>query len=130
MVWLALCAFNSAHIHTIFHSLPFSAQSPNPVELQLTLTGFLEKKAPAFVAELWRMLASAQASPSGIPSTLLESRKFELVEQQRRAADAAAAAAAAVFGQAAGAATAAAAASVAAGALAPAPHLQEAVTAT
>ena len=35
-------------------------QSPNPLELQLTLTGFLEKRAPAFVAELWDVLISAQ----------------------------------------------------------------------
>ena len=35
-------------------------ESPNPLELQLTLTGFLEKRAPAFVAELWDVLLSAQ----------------------------------------------------------------------
>ena len=60
------------------------------MELQKTLTGFLEKRTPAFVAELWRMLASAQSTGNGIPSAILEGRKAELLEQSRVALAAAA----------------------------------------
>ena len=53
-------------------------------EVQLALTGFLDKEAAPFVAELWGLLVSAQASPSGMPASFLEAKK-----QQLAAADAA-----------------------------------------
>lgn len=42
-----------------------SKESPDPRELQMYLTGFLEKQAQAFVVELWGVLISAQASKTG-----------------------------------------------------------------
>ena len=45
------------------------------------LLGFLDKKTPAFVEELWGLLASAQNSPLGIPAVFLEKKKNEI---QRR----------------------------------------------
>ena len=60
--------------------------TPDPCELQLLLTGFLERQAQPFVAALWTMLADAQAGAQGIPSTLLEAKKAELIAAQVRAA--------------------------------------------
>lgn len=41
--------------------------------MQINLTGFLNaRRAREFMAELWQMLAESQASPDGIPSSLVE----------------------------------------------------------
>jgi len=79
-----------------------SALTPplDPRELQINLTGFLEKNARPFVLELWKMLLSAQASSMGIPQALLDAKKAELqavqqAAQQQALAQAAAARAAA-----------------------------------
>src|SRR4051812_24085822 len=37
-------------------------QEPSPRELQISLTGFLERNTKSFVTELWKMLASASAN--------------------------------------------------------------------
>uniref|UniRef100_K3WPJ3 PWI domain-containing protein n=1 Tax=Globisporangium ultimum (strain ATCC 200006 / CBS 805.95 / DAOM BR144) TaxID=431595 RepID=K3WPJ3_GLOUD len=50
----------------------------DPRHLQISLTGFLEKDAPAFTEELWNLLLSAQAHATGIPTQLLEKKKQEL----------------------------------------------------
>merc|ERR1739840_58535 len=43
------------------------------------LTGFLNgKNARIFMGELWDLLVSAQASPSGIPKQFLDQKKEEL----------------------------------------------------
>ena len=57
----------------------------DPRELQINLTGFLEKAARPFVADLWALLLSAQSSPSGIPQQLIDAKKAELVQAQRAA---------------------------------------------
>lgn len=57
----------------------------DPRELQINLTGFLEKAARPFVAELWALLLSAQASPSGIPQQLIDAKKAELLQAQQAA---------------------------------------------
>jgi len=56
-------------------------EAPDPKNMQLQLTGFLEKKAGQFVQELWTLLVDAQSSVGGIPSAFLEQKK----EQMRRA---------------------------------------------
>lgn len=38
-------------------------------KIQLEITGFLEKHTPAFMAELWTLMANAQQQKGGIPST-------------------------------------------------------------
>lgn len=53
-------------------------EKPDPRQLQVAITGFLEKDAPAFTQELWELLLSAQAHPTGIPTQLLEKKKQEL----------------------------------------------------
>ena len=60
-----------------------SSTHPDPRELQVTLTGFLEKEASTFVQELWKLLVSAQDSSTGIPAALLEEKKAQISAQQR-----------------------------------------------
>jgi serine/arginine repetitive matrix protein 1 len=63
----------------------------DPRELQINLTGFLEKQARPFVLELWQMLLSAQSNPTGIPQALLDAKKAELLAAQQAAQQQAAA---------------------------------------
>jgi serine/arginine repetitive matrix protein 1 len=60
----------------------------DPRALQLNLTGFLERNAGPFVRELWALLRSAAASPSGIPQQFLDEKAAELAarDAERRAA--------------------------------------------
>lgn len=46
--------------------------------MQISLTGFLEKKTPIFMAELWRLLLSAQDSPVKVPAEFIEQKKEEM----------------------------------------------------
>jgi serine/arginine repetitive matrix protein 1 len=50
----------------------------DPRQLQVALTGFLEKQAGAFMEELWLLLLSAQSNPTGIPSAILDKKKQEM----------------------------------------------------
>ncbi|KAL4100343.1 hypothetical protein PRIC1_008137 [Phytophthora ramorum] len=50
----------------------------DPRQLQMALTGFLEKQAGAFTEELWQLLLSAQSHPTGIPSAILDKKKQEM----------------------------------------------------
>ena len=52
--------------------------SPDPKQMQLDVTGFLEKQAGSFVEELWTLLLDAQQNPHGIPSAFVASKKAEL----------------------------------------------------
>ncbi|KAJ1956999.1 hypothetical protein IWQ62_005183, partial [Dispira parvispora] len=54
---------------------------PDPVDIQINLTGFLENKAGPFVQELWQLLLSAQSSIGGIPPVFLEQKKQEIQKQ-------------------------------------------------
>lgn len=58
----------------------------DPKMLQISMTGFMERKAGAFCSELWKNLLSAQASPVGVPQEFLERKKQEL-EKKRHEAD-------------------------------------------
>ncbi|WFD42973.1 hypothetical protein MPSI1_001624 [Malassezia psittaci] len=55
---------------------------PDPRKMQISLTGFLEKRARPFMAELWSLLLSAQESVAGIPRLFVEQKKAEM--QQKR----------------------------------------------
>jgi serine/arginine repetitive matrix protein 1 len=50
--------------------------------MQMMLTGFLEKKTPDFMKELWRLLLSAQASPLKVPPEFIELKKAEMRQRQ------------------------------------------------
>ena len=55
---------------------------PKIKELQIMITGFLDKDAPKFSKALWGLLLSAQNGAQGVPQELLEAKKHEL-EQER-----------------------------------------------
>ncbi|KAH9879042.1 hypothetical protein J1614_002477 [Plenodomus biglobosus] len=57
-------------------------QFPNIKEIQIQLTGFLNKDTAAFCKELWDLMLSAQDSPVGVPRELLEAKKLELQQEQ------------------------------------------------
>jgi hypothetical protein len=50
--------------------------------MQVQLTGFLERNAKTFMADLWDMLISAQSSAVGIPAVIIEQRQQEQQQQQ------------------------------------------------
>jgi serine/arginine repetitive matrix protein 1 len=74
-------------IEFIFNQLEESdARGPDPRKMQINLTGFLNgKNARLFMAELWKMLDSAQQNESGIPAELLEAKKEEIKNRQEEA---------------------------------------------
>ncbi|KAI8940291.1 hypothetical protein NX059_003992 [Plenodomus lindquistii] len=57
-------------------------QFPKIKEIQIQLTGFLNKDTAAFCKELWDLMLSAQDSPMGVPRELLEAKKLELQQEQ------------------------------------------------
>lgn len=59
--------------------LPLSLQFPDPKEMQINLTGFLNpKNARVFLGELWEHLCSAQDNIGGIPAKFVEQKKEEI----------------------------------------------------
>ena len=68
-------------MHVLF---PFLfLQHPNPKEMQINLTGFLNgKNARVFIGELWEHLLSAQENITGIPNQFLEQKKNEIKQRQ------------------------------------------------
>ncbi|CCU99615.1 unnamed protein product [Malassezia sympodialis ATCC 42132] len=57
-------------------------QFPDPRKMQIALTGFLEKRAPPFMHELWGHLLSAQVSVGGVPRAFVEQKKREMQAQR------------------------------------------------
>ena len=54
-------------------------QYPDPKELQISVTGFLNgKNARIFMGELWALLVSAQENIGGVPADFLEKKKEEI----------------------------------------------------
>ncbi|CAG8741406.1 4880_t:CDS:2 [Cetraspora pellucida] len=56
----------------------------DPRMMQINLTGFLERNAPIFVTELWKLLLSAQDCESGIPAIFLEQKMEEIRKRKDR----------------------------------------------
>ncbi|OEH79001.1 pwi domain-containing protein [Cyclospora cayetanensis] len=57
-----------------------------PKKLAISLTGFVGKQATNFVRELWKLLLSAQDTPTGIPPEFLENRRLEMERKREEAA--------------------------------------------
>ena len=55
---------------------------PDIKNLQIQLTGFLDKDTAPFCKELWKLCLSAQANPQGVPQELLEAKKLELIQEK------------------------------------------------
>ncbi|KAF2756682.1 PWI domain-containing protein [Pseudovirgaria hyperparasitica] len=63
---------------------PTKTPSPFPKikEIQIQLTGFLDREVATFCKELWQMCISAQSSPQGVPKELLEAKKLEMIQEK------------------------------------------------
>lgn len=57
----------------------------DPKMLQVSLTGFMERKAASFCSELWQHLLSAQASPVGVPQEFIDRKKDDLRQKRDEA---------------------------------------------
>lgn len=55
---------------------------PDIKDLQIKLTGFLDKDTAKFCKELWNLCLSAQSNPQGVPKELLEAKKLELIQEK------------------------------------------------
>lgn len=49
----------------------------NGKEVQISLTGFMEKNTAKFMKELWTLLLSAQNNASGVPQQFLDAKQEE-----------------------------------------------------
>ena len=81
--WIAtrveqMMGFEDDILAELIMSLLESDSHPDPRRMQITLTGFLEKRAAPFMNELWRLLLSAQASVGGVPRAFVEQKKREM----------------------------------------------------
>jgi serine/arginine repetitive matrix protein 1 len=52
-------------------------QVVNGKEVQISLTGFMEKNTAKFMKELWTLLLSAQKNASGVPQQFLDAKEEE-----------------------------------------------------
>lgn len=55
--------------------------------MQLDITGFLDKKAGPFCAELWSLLVDAQSNPHGIPTKFIQQKREEIINREKAAAN-------------------------------------------
>lgn len=54
----------------------------NGKEIQISLTGFMEKNTGKFMKELWTLLLSAQNNSSGVPQQFLDAREADTKKKQ------------------------------------------------
>lgn len=52
-------------------------QEVNGKEVQISLTGFMEKNTAKFMKELWTLLLSAHKNASGVPQQFLDAKEEE-----------------------------------------------------
>lgn len=57
-------------------------QVVNGKEIQISLTGFMEKNTGKFMKELWTHLLSAQQNASGVPQQFLDAKEEETRKKQ------------------------------------------------
>jgi serine/arginine repetitive matrix protein 1 len=83
--WKALATYVSMDAKTLTRftaNLLRSDDQPNVKELQIQLTGFLDKDTSKFCKELWSLCLSGQENPQGVPKELLEAKKLELMQEK------------------------------------------------
>ncbi|XP_029654997.1 serine/arginine repetitive matrix protein 1-like [Octopus sinensis] len=57
----------------------------DPREIQISITGFLNhRNARLFIEELWDLLISAMDNNTGIPTKILEEKKFEIAQRMEK----------------------------------------------
>lgn len=79
-----MLGFEDDVVTELCFSLLEGARFPSIKDMQIQLTGFLEKSAPVFCKELWTLCLSAQSNPQGVPKELLEAKKLELIQEKVR----------------------------------------------
>ncbi|CAA7028180.1 unnamed protein product [Microthlaspi erraticum] len=57
----------------------------NGKEIQISITGFMEKNTGKFMKELWTLLLSAQNNSSGVPQQFLDAREAEAKSKEAAA---------------------------------------------
>lgn len=57
-------------------------QEVNGKEVQIQITGFMEKNTGKFMKELWTLLLSAQKNASGVPQQFLDAKEEELLKKK------------------------------------------------
>ncbi|TQD76101.1 hypothetical protein C1H46_038369 [Malus baccata] len=57
----------------------------NGKEIQISLTGFMEKNTVKFMKELWTLLISAQNNASGVPQQFLDAKQEEARKKKEEA---------------------------------------------
>ena len=82
-VWTNCWGIDGDVVVKFVFNLLENTQFPDPKEMQMNLTGFLNgKNARIFMQELWDLLASAQENIGGIPSIFLEQKKEEIRQKK------------------------------------------------
>ncbi|KAJ7980812.1 serine/arginine repetitive matrix protein 1-like [Quillaja saponaria] len=72
-----LIGFEDEVLINFIHSL-LDAKEVNGKEVQIQITGFMEKNTGKFMKELWTLLLSAQKNASGVPQQFLDAKEEEL----------------------------------------------------
>lgn len=57
-------------------------QEVNGKEVQIQITGFMEKNTGKFMKELWTLLLSAQKNASGVPQQFLDAKEEEIKKKK------------------------------------------------
>lgn len=72
--------FHTYLVNMLFNMdhLPALVQEVNGKEIQIQLTGFMEKNTVKFMKELWILLLSAQKNTSGVPQQFLDAKEEEI----------------------------------------------------
>ncbi|XP_057456145.1 uncharacterized protein LOC130747280 isoform X3 [Lotus japonicus] len=76
-----LLGFEDEVLINFIHGL-LDAKEVNGKEIQIQITGFMEKNTVKFMKELWTLLLSAQKNASGVPQQFLDAKEEELQKKK------------------------------------------------
>ncbi|KAH1224798.1 Serine/arginine repetitive matrix protein 1 [Glycine max] len=76
-----LLGFEDEVLINFIHGL-LDAKEVNGKEVQIQITGFMEKNTGKFMKELWMLLLSAQKNASGVPQQFLDAKEEELLKKK------------------------------------------------
>ncbi|CAJ2678905.1 unnamed protein product [Trifolium pratense] len=76
-----LLGFEDEVLINFIHGL-LEAKIVNGKEVQIQITGFMEKNTVKFMKELWTLLLSAQKNASGVPQQFLDAKEEELLKKK------------------------------------------------
>ncbi|KEH30184.1 SR-rich pre-mRNA splicing activator [Medicago truncatula] len=76
-----LLGFEDEVLINFIHGL-LEAKKVNGKEIQIQITGFMEKNTGKFMKELWTLLLSAQKNASGVPQQFLDAKEEELLKKK------------------------------------------------